>query len=103
MTAMLDTLQVVLSQGFRVLTVNEIVYSGNTPEILYHDGMASDPTRLRQLYFYLPHDDHYHVYVITLAKPDLDLTQDPLTDKLCASIASQSMNERATVSVGGSC
>lgn len=97
-----DVLEEVVNKGWHVLAVSELLFDSAPPPGLFDSDMLSeDPVKVRHLTILREHDDHFHLLIVTLAKPDLDLTTHSLTDDLILAYQKHAMDEQATVTVSG--
>lgn len=98
---MLDALEDLSSKGFIVIAVIEQAFEGSVAPLLQHDVGVNDPMNITVAQFFMPHGDHYHEWIITLAKAEVDVTSRRLETDLVTALKMMDMDQRATVHADG--
>lgn len=97
-SVVLDHLQKAHVDGYHILSVIEYRFSGPIPDMMEGDSLVEHPDSLTTFTCIIPHGDHWHLYLFTLAKPGFDTTTEKLHSETLKTFQSLSMDERATVS-----
>lgn len=91
-------LESAIADGFQVLSMTELMLEGAEPSVGRHDAMAEVPANVKNLTYILPHQNHLHLYNITLYKTGAPLPETRnLTDLILKTLQSIEMDEQATV------
>jgi hypothetical protein len=68
---------------------------------MYSEAGAEEPKKVKTVLVAQPHGDHFHLYVLTLIRDDLNPTLHTMTDTLLNHFRALDMDDRATVSAYG--
>ena len=96
-----ERISAAVREGFHILPFAELRFEGDMPNLGYADQTSEHPAELCILTCLIEHDAHWHLYVITLCRPDFNTHSHDLTDRVLSMLASAAMEDRATVEAVG--
>lgn len=98
---MAATLEEFFDKGWQVVSIVEQSFSGELRPPDHHDVGVCDPKNVTVAHFYLPHGDHFHEWVIILAKAELSLSKNTLGKDFLTLLKMMDMDEQSSVAAVG--